>query len=68
MMNKAQEFFPDGTPINECFFNVSCDATQYRLSDFTLQNLQVETQNKGSAYDVVNGISVDNVLIEEIMK
>lgn len=50
----------------EYFFNVSRDEQQYTLTNFSLQNLDIQTLNKGSDYNVVNGISVDNVKVEVI--
>ena len=50
----------------EYFFNVSRDEQQYTLTNFSLQNLDIQTLNKGRDYNVVNGISVDNVKVEVI--
>ena len=50
----------------ECFFNVSKDESQYMLSDFALENLQIRTQNKGTDFSLVNGLTATAVSVEEI--
>ena len=50
----------------ECFFNVSKDETQYILSDFALENLEIRTQNKGTDFSVVNRLTTTAVSVEEI--
>lgn len=47
------------------FFNVSKDESQYILSDFALENLEIRTHGKGSDYSVVSRIKVDGVSVEE---
>ena len=50
----------------DCFFNVSQDDSQYILSKFSLENLQIQTKNKGSDYQVVRDILISNVMVEGI--
>ncbi len=49
----------------ECttYFNVKKDESQYRLSDFELENLEIKAENDGFDKDAINNISVKNVLI-----
>ena len=45
------EFFPDGT--------------QYHLSNFTLENLEICAKNSGFREDAVENITVHNVTVKE---
>ena len=49
----------------ECttYFNVKKDESQYRLSDFEFENLEIKAENDGFDKDAINNISVKNVLI-----
>lgn len=49
----------------ECttYFNVKKDESQYRLSDFEFENLEIKAENDGFDKDTINNISVKNVLI-----
>ena len=52
----------------ECdsFFNVQKDEKQYTLKKFILDNLKIRTRNVCSEYDVVDDITVNNVVIEKL--
>lgn len=49
----------------ECinYFNVKNDDTQYRLSDFTFENLEIRAKNDGFRQDAIKNVSVSNVQI-----
>ena len=52
----------------ECdtFFNVYKDEEQYTLSEFTLKNLQIKAKNEGNSFDVIDNITIENVVVEKI--
>jgi len=49
----------------ECttYFNVKKDETQYVLSDFEFENLEINAENDGFVKDAITNVSVRNVLI-----
>ncbi len=51
----------------EClnYFNVKNDDSQYRLSDFTLENLEIKARNDGFRPEAIKNVSVSNVQITE---
>ena len=49
----------------DVFFNVN-KSKDYLLTDFTLQNLKIKTNNKGSDYGVIDNLTVDGMQIEEV--
>lgn len=53
----------------EClnYFNVTPDESQYQLSDFTLENLEIRARKNGFKEDAVKNIVVKNVKVEEIV-
>ena len=48
-----------------CFFYVNKDEKEYSLSNFTLENLRIKTDLKGTEYSNVDGISIINVEVIE---
>ncbi|MBQ8822243.1 MAG: exopolygalacturonase [Lachnospiraceae bacterium] len=52
----------------ECmnYFNVKPDESQYRLSDFTLENLEIQARNNGFKQEAIENVVVKNVAVEEI--
>lgn len=49
----------------ECttYFNVKKDESQYRLSDFEFENLEIKADNDGFTWDVIENVSVKNVSV-----
>ena len=48
----------------DCFFNVKKDEKQYTMSAFTLKNMQICAKDKGSNFDVIDDVIVENVCIK----
>ena len=46
------------------FFNVNQDKAAYTLSDFTLKNLKIKAECKEDKFDMVENISLSNIVIE----
>ena len=52
----------------ECnkYLNVLAENTQYKLSDFTLENLKIHTNDENYPENVIDNLSVNNVVINKI--
>lgn len=52
----------------ECnkYLNVQAENTQYKLSDFTLENLKIHTNDEDYPENVIDNLSVNNVVINKI--
>lgn len=52
----------------ECnyYFNVKKNEEQYRLSDFTFENLDIRTKKDGFVQDAIENVRVENVEVKEI--
>lgn len=51
----------------ECttYFNVKKNDEQYRLSEFEFENLEIKAENDGFMWDVIENVSVKNVLVSK---
>ncbi len=52
----------------ETYFNVKKEETQYRLSDFTFENLRIQAKQDGFDPDAIENVSVRDVVVEKVMK
>lgn len=63
--------YADNITIRNCkcecmnYFNVKPDESQYRLSDFTLENLEIRARNNGFKQETIENVVVKNVVVEE---
>ncbi len=51
----------------QTYFNVAKKEDQYRLSNFVLENLQIEAQKNGFSEDLLESVSVSNVQVTETL-
>ncbi len=50
----------------ETYFNVKREDSQYRLSDFTFENLHIRAKHNGFDEDAIQNVQVQNVVVEEL--
>lgn len=50
----------------ETYFNVKREDSQYRLSDFTFENLHIRAKHNGFDEDAIQNVQVKNVVVEEL--
>lgn len=50
----------------DTFFNVQKCEKQYTMSAFTLKNLQIKTKNEGNSFEVIDDVTIENVLVEKM--
>lgn len=48
----------------DCFFSVVADEKNYRLRDFTLENIKVKTRDKGNDFSAIEGIALSGVEVQ----
>ncbi len=51
---------------SETYFNVKREDSQYRLSDFTFENLHIRAKHNGFDEDAIQNVQVQNVVVEEL--
>ena len=51
------------TCVCNSYFNVTADENQYRLSDFTFENLKITAKEDSLAADSIQNVTVKNVVL-----